>query len=139
MYHTARPFGSSLGRLAQGADPGWIGSTRTFAGRDTLRRLWRCGMVGGLKHVLVQAGREREFEKLFAELRAEMHTSEPGCVYYSLLKSRTNPRAYIVEEQYRDQGSLEVHESSAHGKLYFAKIRAILESITVEYFDVTVA
>jgi quinol monooxygenase YgiN len=96
-------------------------------------------MVGGLKNVLVQAGHEREFEALFAELRAEVHKSEPGCVYYSLLKSRTKPRAYIVEEQYRDEAALEAHESSAHGKAYFTRIRAILENITVEYFDVTVA
>jgi quinol monooxygenase YgiN len=95
-------------------------------------------MVGGLKNVVVKAGCEREFETLFAELRAEMRKSEPGCVYYSLLKSRTNPRTYIVEEQYRDEGALEAHESSAHGKAYFARIRALLESISVEYFDVTV-
>jgi quinol monooxygenase YgiN len=95
-------------------------------------------MVGGLKNVLVKSGSEREFETLFADLRTEMRKSEPGCVYYSLLKSRTKPRAYIVEEQYRDVAALEAHQSSAHGKIYFAKIRAILESITVEYFDVIV-
>jgi quinol monooxygenase YgiN len=67
-------------------------------------------MVGGLKHVLVKAGREREFEKLFADLREEMRKHEPGCVYYSLLKSRTKPRVYIVEEQYRDEAALEAHE-----------------------------
>jgi len=95
-------------------------------------------MIGGLKNVLVKAGHESEFEKLFAELRAEIQKNEPGCVYYSLLKSRTAPRTYIVEEQYRDQAAWEAHQSSARGKIYFAKIRAILESITVEYFDVTV-
>jgi quinol monooxygenase YgiN len=64
-----------------------------------------------------------------------MRQNEPGCLLYSLLKSRTNRRTYIVHEQYRDQAALTAHESSAHGKLYFPKIRAILESITVEYFD----
>ena len=57
---------------------------------------------------------------------------------YSLLKSRTNPRSYIVHEQYRDQAALDVHQSSAHGKIYFPKIRAMLESINVAYFDVVV-
>ena len=107
-------------------------------GRDTIPGFRRCAMVGGLKSVLVKAGHESEFEKLFAELRAEMRKNEPDCVYYSLLKSRTAPRTYIVEEQYRDQAAWEAHQSSAYGKIYFAKIRAILESITVEYFDVTV-
>ncbi len=92
-------------------------------------------MVGGLKIILVKPGHEQEFESLFAELRAAMRDSEPGCLLYSLLKSRTNPRAYIVHEQYRDQLALDTHEASPHGKIYFPKIRAILESITVEYFD----
>lgn len=59
-------------------------------------------MVQGLKNVLVKAGHEREFETLFAELRAEMRKHEPGRAYYSRVKSRTKPRAYIAEEQYRD-------------------------------------
>jgi quinol monooxygenase YgiN len=96
-------------------------------------------MVGGLKHVVVKAGCEIEFERMFAELRAEMRKHEPGCVYYSLLKSRTSPRTYIVEEQYRDHAAWEAHQSSAHGKDYFPRMRAILESVAVEYFDVTVA
>jgi quinol monooxygenase YgiN len=63
---------------------------------------------------------------------------EPGCLLYSLLKSRTNPRSYVVQEQYRDEEALSAHESSPHGKVYFPKIRAILESISVEYFDTVV-
>jgi quinol monooxygenase YgiN len=53
-------------------------------------------MVGGLKIILVKQGHEREFESLFAELRAKMREHEPDCLLYSLLKSRTNPRSYIV-------------------------------------------
>ncbi len=92
-------------------------------------------MVGGLKIIVVKAGHEREFETLFAELRAEMRAHEPGCLLYSLLRSRTDTRAYIVQEQYRDQAALDEHETAAHGKVYFPKIRAILESISVEYFN----
>jgi quinol monooxygenase YgiN len=95
-------------------------------------------MVGGLKVILVQEGHDQEFERLFAEMRAAIRDQEPGNVLYSLLKSRTNPRSYIVHEQYRDQAALDAHQSSAHGKIYFPKIRAILESINVEYFDVVV-
>ena len=95
-------------------------------------------MVGGLKIILVKSGHEREFESLFRELRAAMHEHEPDCLLYSLLKSRTNPLAYIVHEQYRDQGALDAHQASPHGAIYFPKMRAILESINVEYFDVVV-
>ena len=92
-------------------------------------------MVGGLKIIMVKEGHERDFESMFRELRLAMRAAEPDCLLYSLLKSRTNPRAYIVHEQYRDQAALDRHESSPHGKVYFPKIRAILENITVEYFD----
>jgi quinol monooxygenase YgiN len=95
-------------------------------------------MVGGLKVILVKAGHEQEFESSFAELRQIMHEKEPGCSLYSLLKSRTNPRSYIVHEQYRDPPVLDAHQTSPHGKVYFPKMRAILETITVEYFDVVV-
>ncbi len=94
--------------------------------------------IGGLKTILVKEGHEQEFETWFREMRAEIGRGEPDCLYYSLLKSRTNPRAYIVEEQYRDQAAFDAHQTSAYGKIYFPKIRAILESIDVEYFDVIV-
>lgn len=92
-------------------------------------------MVGGLKVLTVMPGHEREFEVLFAELHNDMRLHEPGCLLYSLLKSRKAPRAYIVHEQYTDQAALDLHEKSAHGARYFPKIRALLEHIEVEYFD----
>ena len=95
-------------------------------------------MVGGLKVILVKAGHEPAFESLFAELRQIMRDHEPDCLLYSLLKSRANPRSYIVQEQYRDPAALDAHQTSLHGKVYFPKMRAILETITVEYFDVVV-
>ena len=93
------------------------------------------GMVGGLKIVQVKAGSEVEFERLFGELRAEIRLHEPGCLLYSLLKSRVKPGAYIVHEQYRDQAALDAHQKSAHGARFFPKMRAIIEMINVEYFD----
>jgi quinol monooxygenase YgiN len=92
-------------------------------------------MVGGLKIMQVKAGYEAELERLFAELRAEMRKHEPGCLIYSLLKSRTKAGAYIVHEQYRDQAALDAHQKSAHGATYFPRMRAIIEKIEVEYFD----
>src|SRR5271169_4412796 len=66
--------------------------------RNDRGRAW---MVGGLKIILVKPGHEREFELLFGELRAKVRDNEPDCLLYSLLKSRTNPSSYIVQEQYR--------------------------------------
>jgi quinol monooxygenase YgiN len=92
-------------------------------------------MVGGLKIVEVEAEHAAEFERLFAELRAEMQKHEPGCLLYSLLKSRTRLGAYIVHEQYRDQAALDAHQKSEHGARYFPKMRATIKKIDVEYFD----
>ena len=92
-------------------------------------------MVGGLKIVRVKAGHLVEFERLFAELRAEMRKHEPDCLLYSLLKSRAKPGAYIVQEQYSDQAALDAHQKSSHGAEYFPRMRATIENIDVEYFD----
>jgi quinol monooxygenase YgiN len=92
-------------------------------------------MVGGLKIVAVKKGYEAEFERLFALLRAEMRTHEPDCLLYSLLKSRAKEGVYIVHEQYRNQAALDAHQKSAHGAIYFPKMRAILEKLKLEYFD----
>ena len=104
--------------------------------------LWTLGgsiiarfMVGGLKNVQVKAEHMAEFERLFAELRAEMQKHEPGCLLYSLLKSRAKPGTYIVHEQYRNQAALDAHQKSAHGAKYFPLMRAIIDKIDVEYFD----
>jgi quinol monooxygenase YgiN len=43
-----------------------------------------------------------------------------------------------VEEQYGDEAAFDLHQTSSYGKAHFPKIRAILESIQVEYFDVIV-
>lgn len=92
-------------------------------------------MVGGLKIIQVKAGQEAEFERLFEELRQIMRREEPGCLVYSLLKSRKKIGAYIVHEQYRNQAALDAHQKTTHGAAYFPKMRAVLESISVEYFD----
>lgn len=92
-------------------------------------------MVGGLKILQVKSGQEAAFEGLFQELRDVMKQEEPGCMLYSLLKSRTKPGAYIVHEQYRDAAALAAHETAPHGAEYFPRLRNLIESISVEYFD----
>lgn len=90
--------------------------------------------VGGTKTIVLQEGKEAEFEGLFAELRAIV-LKDAGNIYYDLYKSRTVPRGYVVLEKYVDAASWQTHQDADYGKEYFPKIRAILESIVVEYFD----
>jgi quinol monooxygenase YgiN len=92
-------------------------------------------MVGGIKTVHVKPGHEAEFERLFGELRELIRAHEPGCTLYSLLKSRAKTRAYVVHEQYRDQAALDAHQKTPYGADYFPRMRAVIENISVEYFD----
>jgi quinol monooxygenase YgiN len=95
-------------------------------------------MIAGIKTIQVTAGREAEFEQLFAELRERMRRTEPDCLLYSLIRSRSEPQKYFVQEQYRDEEALRIHEESAHGSEYFPKIRALLSTIDVQYYDVVI-
>ena len=134
-FDVSLPFGEQAFR---GAEFGWAKMLKQLAAviadADAAHQVSHTEMVGGLKVISVKEGCQREFETLFAELRKVMRTAEPGCLLYSLLKSRVDDRSYIVQEQYRDAGALALHESSPHGKVYFPKIRALLDNITVEYF-----
>lgn len=91
--------------------------------------------VGGMKRVRVKEGRNESFETSFAELQAEVHKSEPGTVFYDLFRSRTDSQEYFVLEKYESQEAWESHQNSEHGKLFFPQIRAMLDEISVEYFD----
>jgi quinol monooxygenase YgiN len=64
-----------------------------------------------------------------------MRAHEPGCLVCSLLRSHKDPRDYIVHEQYTDRAALDAHQKSSYWAVFFPKMRAILESIIVEYFD----
>lgn len=92
-------------------------------------------VVGGLKTVVVKEGHEQAFQALFAELREAILQREPGCLVYALMKSRTTPRAYIVQEQYVDEDALEAHVTAPYSDTLFPAIRRLLERIEVEYFD----
>lgn len=91
--------------------------------------------VGGFKRVRVKDGQKASFESLFGELQAQVREWEPGTVYYDLFRSRTDPQGYFVLEKYESREAWEAHQNSPHGKVLFSQIRAILEEITVEYFD----
>jgi quinol monooxygenase YgiN len=87
------------------------------------------------KGASTKVGPEAEFERLFEELREIMCIEEPECMIYSLLRSRTTTGAYIVHEHYRDQAALDAHQKTSYGAIYFPKMRAVIENISVEYFD----
>lgn len=92
-------------------------------------------VVGNLRVVRVRAGEERRFEQVYAELREQMRLQEPGCLIYSLLRSRLHPGTYILHEQYVDPDALSKHQHSPAVAAYVLRLRELLETMEVEYFD----
>jgi len=91
-------------------------------------------MIGGIKNIKAMPGKEKEFEKLFNELKSHVRNEEKGNIYYDLYHG-LEPGIYIVMERYSDKEALEFHDKTKHAAIYFPKIRAILEKIHVEYFE----
>ncbi len=92
-------------------------------------------MIGGIKEIKAMLGCEMQFERLFNELKQIVRAEESGNLYYDLYQVPNQPGHYRVMERYIDQAALDAHHHSAHGKKYFPKIRALLESLSVEYFE----
>ena len=95
-------------------------------------------MLGGLKIIQVKPGCETDFEKTFTELRSEMWENESGCLLFSLLKSRSNPTLYTVQEQYRDIQAFEAHNRSSHVSKFAPRLKELIESVEEEMFDIVV-
>ncbi len=53
-----------------------------------------------------------QFEAGFKELQQAVKDNEPGCIFYLLFKSRNDPTAYFVMEQYEDADALRQHGQS---------------------------
>jgi quinol monooxygenase YgiN len=62
---------------------------------------------------MAKAGHEAEVEAVFAKL-TEASRKEPGCVMYQVHRHKTEPRRFLVYEQYQDDAALEAHRASPH-------------------------
>ena len=65
-------------------------------------------MIGVTARLPVQAGKEAEFEDVFAALAKQVNAKEDGCHLYELFKTPGQPD-YIVLERYADRAALEAH------------------------------
>ncbi|HZR38109.1 MAG TPA: putative quinol monooxygenase [Nevskia sp.] len=92
-------------------------------------------MVGNLRIVRVRPGEEQRFEQLFGGLREELRRHEPGCLIYSLLRSRLHPGSYVIHEQYADPAALSQHQHSPAVAQYIERMRELQDRVEVEYFD----
>ena len=85
-------------------------------------------MIGVVAVIRVKEGREPEFERVFAEMTAQVKTNEPGNQMYQLTRSRAEPGTYKVLEMYVDQAALEAHGASEHYKEGGRKLRDLVQA-----------
>ena len=78
--------------------------------------------VGVIAKLKIQEGKNEEFEAIFAELMSAVRENEPGNIFYAIHKSRTDPQAYIVLEQYADEAALAAHGKASHFRTLGAKM-----------------
>ena len=66
----------------------------------------------------VKQGKEAEFERLQKELSDLTHAHEPGTLVYDVIKSRDEPRKYVVYARFKDEAAFQAHQASSfHDKL----------------------
>jgi len=92
--------------------------------------------IGVIATLTVADGKNDEFEAVFADLATAVRANEPGNVFYTLTRSRSNPQVYKVLEQYIDQDALKTHGSSDYFKAAGPKLAPCLAGAPeVEYLD----
>jgi quinol monooxygenase YgiN len=69
---------------------------------------------------MAKTGHENEVGAVFAKLTEESR-KESGCIMYLVHRHKTDPRRFLVYEQYKDDAALEAHRTSAHFLQYAKK------------------
>ena len=69
---------------------------------------------------MARAGQEAEVATVFSKLTEESR-KEPGCVMYQVHRHKTEPRRFLIYEQYKDDAALEAHRTAPHFLRYARK------------------
>jgi quinol monooxygenase YgiN len=77
--------------------------------------------IGIIATIRVQAGKESEFEGVFAELAPAVRANEPGNSYYKLFRT-AETGVYKVLECYDDDAAVDAHRASDHFRSLGAKL-----------------
>ena len=74
--------------------------------------------IGLMVKMKIKAGKNAEFENGFKEAQVGVRAEEPGCLYYDLYQSSSDPQTYFVLERYTGQPAVDLHTKTKH----FAKM-----------------
>jgi quinol monooxygenase YgiN len=92
--------------------------------------------IGVIATIPVQEGKNHEFEAVFMELAAQVLANEPGCKFYALNRSKSDPQVYKVLESYEDQAALEAHGQTDYFKAANVKLAGLVGGRPdIEYLD----
>jgi quinol monooxygenase YgiN len=69
---------------------------------------------------MAKAGHDADVPPIFAKLTEESR-KEAGCVMYQVHRHKTEPRRFLIYEQYKDDAALEAHRASTHFLQYARK------------------
>lgn len=72
--------------------------------------------VGVIAKLKIQEGQNAAFEKAFLKFEKTVNETESGNIFFRLLRSREDPCAYTVMEQYLDQSALDIHQNAEYYK-----------------------
>ena len=76
--------------------------------------------------VTVKEGQEAAFIAV-GNVLVEATRKEPGCLFYTLYQSTTNPRTFVFYEEYKDQTAFDSHANSDHFKTFAGAIGNIVD------------
>ena len=71
-------------------------------------------MLGIVATLKIKAGSESDFEAVFKSVQAQVRANEPGCLQYDFFRSKSDPTAYVVMEQYATPADLDAHGKSEY-------------------------
>ena len=92
--------------------------------------------IGVVATLPVQEGKNEEFEAIFLELAAQVAANEPGCMFYTLNRSKSDPQIYKVLESYTDEDALKAHGQTEYFKAANVKLGPLLAGRPdIEYLD----
>ena len=92
--------------------------------------------IGVIATIPVQEGKNEEFEAVFMALAAQVVANEPGCSFYTLNRSKSDPQTYKVLESYVDKAALEAHGKTDYFKAANVKLGGLVAGMPdVEYLD----
>lgn len=86
--------------------------------------------------LVVQPGKEAEFERLQSELSRLTHDTEPDVLVYDVIKHRSEPSTYVVYARFRSEAAFQHHmKVDFHDRLVPPILACLSREMDLQFFD----